>query len=284
MRELSEAPLLEDLPVNHEEARRLADEWIADNTDDVRELQKKSSISASIDLSRQTPAASISSTLFWPWPMPYYRVGYCKMRYNPAYPTTYPYGAFWLHEYGPWAPLRIRGYMRQMPSPSSWHGFLINRNRFDGRDCKSTEPTWNPWGQPQGNMNSWPSRAGDLRPIRDNSSGYASWYGFAWQPTLYGRLSVVGRSMCIYEKYGRAESQYGRQIACCDIRRFWVVRNYNDVADFERAQADEDEIEVITEEEFEKMFGYKFDPKEFEFEGEMDNDMPNHFKKDDGNQ
>ena len=54
------------------------------------------------------------------------------------------------------------------------------------------------------------------------------------------------------------------------------------MADFERSQADEDEIEVITEEEFEKMFGYKFDPKEFEFEGEMDADMSDQKEKDDG--
>ena len=165
--------LAEDLTENQDEARRLADDWITGDSDDVRELQSKR-------FEATAAASSISSTtVAWPWPVPFYRFAYCRMRYNPAYPTTYPYGAFWLHEYGPWAPLRIRGYMRQMPGPNSWHGFLINRNRFDGQDCKSTEPTWNPWGQPQGTMNSWPSRAGDLRPIRD-SSGNASWYGFAW--------------------------------------------------------------------------------------------------------
>ena len=88
--------------------------------------------------------------------------------------------------------------------------------------------------------------------------------------------------MCIYEKYGRSEPMdYGRQIACCNIRRFWVVRNYDDVADYERAQADQEEIEVITDKEFEKMFGYKFDPKEFEFSGEMEIDMPDHFENED---
>lgn len=130
-------------------------------------------------------------------------------------------------------------------------------------------------------MNSWPSRAGDLNPITD-FSGNSSWYGFAWQPTLYGRLSVRGRSMCIYEDYGRTEREYGRQIACCDIRRFWVVRHYDDVADFERAEADEDDVEVITVEEYEKMFGEKFDPEQFAMDaGDMDVKMPDHF---DGNQ
>ena len=101
------------------------------------------------------------------------------MRYDSSYPTTYPYGAFYLHEFGPWAPMRIRGYMRQMPGPNSWHGFTINRNRTDGQTCRVTEPTWNPYGQPQGHMNAWPSRAGDLRPLRDNS-GNSYWFGYAW--------------------------------------------------------------------------------------------------------
>jgi len=101
------------------------------------------------------------------------------MRHNPGYPTTYPYGAFWLSEYGPWAPMQISGYMRQMPGPNSRHGFTINTNQFRGKDCKETEPTYNPWNMPQGGMNAWPSRVGDLSPIYD-ISGNASWYGQAW--------------------------------------------------------------------------------------------------------
>lgn len=61
-----------------------------------------------------------------------------------------------------------------------------------------------------------------------------------------------------------------------------MVRSYDDVADFERSQADEDDIEVITADEYEKIFERKFDPSEFEFQaGEMDIDMPDHFDEDD---
>ena len=43
--------------------------------------------------------------MFMPWPWPGYRMSYCKMRWNPAHTTTYPYGMFYLKEHGPWAPL-----------------------------------------------------------------------------------------------------------------------------------------------------------------------------------
>jgi len=131
-------------------------------------------------------------------------MGYCRMRYNPVFPTTYPYGSFWLHEYGPWSPMTIRGYMRQMPGPNSRHGFTINTRRFNGRECKETEPTYNPWNMPQGSMNSWPSRVGDLNPITD-FSGNSSYYTQAWQPSFYGWNSINAQSMCIYEGYGSQE-------------------------------------------------------------------------------
>ena len=52
------------------------------------------------------------SVAAWPWPFPFYRLGYCRMRANPSYRTTNPYGVFRLYEYGPWAPMTIYGYMR----------------------------------------------------------------------------------------------------------------------------------------------------------------------------
>ena len=93
--------------------------------------------------------------IFWPWPG--YRFSYCRMRWNPVYPTTYPYGSFSMIEYGPWAPMRIRGYMRRMPTSGRTHGFSIKKNRFNYRDCRTTEPTWDPYNQPYGQMNTWPS-------------------------------------------------------------------------------------------------------------------------------
>ena len=60
--------------------------------------------------------------------------------------------------------------------------------------------------------------------------------------------------MAIYEKFGNDEGDYGRQVACCNIRSLWLTR---DEASREEAIArgDIDEnTEVITEKEFNKMF------------------------------
>ena len=161
---------------------------------------------------------------FMPWPWPGYRMSYCKMRWNPAHTTTYPYGMFYLKEHGPWAPLRIRGWMRRMPTSSPRHGFSIKKNRFDYRDCKSTEPTWDPYNQPYGQMNTWPSQVGDLDPVVHDTLGNAYYYETAWQPTLYGWQTINRRSMTIYEEFADHENWYGRPVACCNIRAFWIIK------------------------------------------------------------
>mmetsp|Transcript_27454 Transcript_27454/g.32199 ORF Transcript_27454/g.32199 Transcript_27454/m.32199 type:complete len:219 (+) Transcript_27454:87-743(+) len=181
--------------------------------------QEMSLDAASDVMERELRAAGVAASKFTaptfdPWSD--YRMAICEMQFNPAYPTTNPNGYFWLYEYGPWSPLYIDGYMNSMPGPDSLHGLEINTNSFDGRDCASTEPHWNPLSAPHGNLNSWPSMAGDLGSIAD-FSGYSSWTGYAWQPTLYGSWSVQSRSMCVYESHGPTPASYGRQIACCDI-------------------------------------------------------------------
>ena len=52
--------------------------------------------------------------------------------------------------------------------------------------------------------------------------------------------------MCIYEEYGDREQDYGRQIACCNIARFWVIRSFDDQADWQKARADEPDVKVMT--------------------------------------
>ena len=53
--------------------------------------------------------------------------------------------------------------------------------------------------------------------------------------------------MCIYENYSDREiPDYGRQIACCNISRFWVMRSSDDQADWEKARADEPDVKVMT--------------------------------------
>ena len=207
-------------------------------------------------------AMADKSIAYWPWPG--YRMSYCRMRWNPVNPTTYPYGSFYLYEYGPWAPMRIRGYMRRMPTSGSTHGFSIKQNRFNYRDCASTEPTWDPYNQPYGQMNTWPSQVGDIDPVIHNTSGNAWYYKTAWQPTLYGGYTVNRRSMTIYSDFGSHENHYGCQIACCNIQSYWIMRHYANYKDLEPAREQgviDDETEIISEEEFKQMF-------EREFEGE----------------
>lgn len=141
-----------------------------DELREMREVQEIIDLEPADDIEPYRPA--------YPWWK--YRQSYCRMRYNPAYPTSYPWGIFWLREYGPWSPLYIWGKMWQMPAPASKHGFSINTKPFDFKDCKSTEPHWNPYSQVHGAMNSWPSHAGDLNPVIDNGFGQASYFAQAW--------------------------------------------------------------------------------------------------------
>lgn len=118
------------------DARELADTWIADHDDfaEGRNLSDEVISEGLADEGRELHASPFghSHPSPTPWPYPFYRLAYCKMRYCSDYPTTYPYGLFRLYEWGPWSPLHIRGYMRNMPPPNSRHGFTINTNPFDG--------------------------------------------------------------------------------------------------------------------------------------------------------
>ena len=122
----------------------------------------------------QPPPPGLSS-LGW-------RYGYCRMQKNPAFDVgTNPWGYFRLREQNEYAPMEIKGYMFNMPPPTSQHGFSINTNLFNGRDCRTTEPTYDPFNQPYGQMNSWPSQVGDLFPVIDsNGPGGAYYNKIAW--------------------------------------------------------------------------------------------------------
>ena len=64
--------------------------------------------------------------------------GYCRMQYNPAYPTTFPHGELHLVQFGPWSPVFIYGNMTQLPYPNSKYGFSINERNWDYKDCRSS--------------------------------------------------------------------------------------------------------------------------------------------------
>ena len=160
------------------DARELADAWIAeqDNFAEGRKLQSnfdtedlaaegRDDVLICADTGLPGPCKPKPKPKPFPWD--FIRMAYCPMRYCSDNYSTCPYGNFWLHEVGEYSPLYIRGWMRNMPPPNSRHGFRINTNRYNGSTCSSTEPTWNPHGEDEGAMNTWPSRAGDLSPITD---------------------------------------------------------------------------------------------------------------------
>ena len=80
----------------------------------------------------------------------------------------------------------IRGWMKQLPPPSSAHGFSFNWKPYERRDCESTLTHFNPIQETHGFMNGSPSHAGQLFPVIDDSAGNAS-YGtvMANRPTLF---------------------------------------------------------------------------------------------------
>lgn len=179
-------------------------------------------------------AASVSASSTFVVPFWRRRYAYCKMQWNPAYPTTNPYGFFRLSEM--WGgPLTISGWMRQLPAPSSAHGFSINWSRFVGDDCRSTEGHFNPTGEQHGPQDFSPSHVGDLWPIFDDGAGNAWYYTMAMRPTLFwGSNNVSNRSMVVYENpddfgFGGNQQSWwdgnvGREIACCNIRPFRIRR------------------------------------------------------------
>ena len=62
---------------------------------------------------------------------------YCKMRWNPGYTTTYPYGFYHLWQWNPASPVYIWGYMLRLPYAYSRYALTINERRWDGKDCCS---------------------------------------------------------------------------------------------------------------------------------------------------
>jgi len=69
--------------------------------------------------------------------------------------------------------------------------------------------------------------------------------------------------MSIYQRYHyKYEKYFYRPIACCNIRSFYIVRYEADKDAARKEVVDEDEVEVVTIEEYEKETGEKFDPEE----------------------
>ena len=123
--------------------------------------------------------------------------------------------------------MEINGYMKQMPftTSSRKHGFSIKTNKSYHKDCRMTEPTWNPHKQNYGPMNYRYSQMGDLDPIIADFDGNARYQKVAWYPTFHGSFSqIMGRSMAIYEEWnGTYEKLFKNPIACCNIQMYYVL-------------------------------------------------------------
>ena len=138
-------------------------------------------------------------------------------------------------------------------------------------------------------MNSYKydNHVGDLLPLTDNENGYASYYIHALRPTLYGRLSVLGKAMVVYEDdddYGLGGSTIsqtygtvGEAIACCNIKEVAILfsedKSTTDtfkgrgLIDDEADEEDNPDIIYLTPDEYKERFGEEFDPDNFVTEG-----------------
>ena len=69
--------------------------------------------------------------------------------------------------------------------------------------------------------------------------------------------------MAIYQRWHPTyEKYFYRPIACCNIRTFYIVQYPHELEDARTEVADEEDTDVITVEEYEKIFGEKFNADE----------------------
>lgn len=112
------------------------------------------------------------------------RRAYCRMQYNPAYPTTHPYGFFNLWQFHPAGGIYMWGYMRNLNQPNpSQHAISINQKTWDSKDCVTGGPHLQySAGQSHRWQNAPGGHTGDLWPLYTNSVGndnfWWNWWGW----------------------------------------------------------------------------------------------------------
>ena len=185
-----------------------------------------------------------------------YRYAVCRLEFNPAHPTSHPYGNFKMQEYKG-GPLQIKGYMKRLPPPASSHGLSFNSEMFDNRDCASTS-----------------ERFADLDPLKDIIMGIsAGYYTNAYRPTLFlGSDSISKRSMVVTENAG---DDPGKEIACCNVHVFRVYdfdyRNSKSRrggrgrghSSRHLEEMDDEDVNVISMAEYRELYGEDFDLSEW---------------------
>ena len=153
-------------------------------------------------------------------------------------------------------------------------------------------PTWT-WDA--GQMNGTPSQVGNLAMVFDNPLGEATYYAVANRPTMYNTYgtvpskSIIGRALVLYEEtddfgtvvYDGTNSWerdmsifFGsclNSIACCNITLFSLIEEAEPVSTDTKHEkhrrvltADDGvEVELLTLEEYKKIFGVEFDPADW---------------------
>ena len=98
---------------------------------------------------------------------------------------------------------------------------------WDGVDCATAEPHWNPTSEVHGVMNGTPSHAGDLDNFFFLPDDQTQIYLQASKPTLYGPDSIEGKTILLYSgttilgpDFPKADICYfDMPIACCTITK-----------------------------------------------------------------
>ena len=133
----------------------------------------------------------------------YPRRAYCRLQYNPNYPTTYPSGYINLWEFAASSPLYIWGRVWNLPYANHRYAFQIHEKRWDGRDCCSASMILQTPSQTHGWNNSWwGHQIGNLWPIWGNWANWGWTYQSAWKPTFWGTSSnpsIYYKTMVLWE-------------------------------------------------------------------------------------
>lgn len=93
--------------------------------------------------------------------------------------------------------VRISGHIRKLPEGR--HGIHIHRfGNLLKTDCSKCGGHWNPTNATHGSRTSSVSHAGDMGNITADNEETARFYFTTNKITLYGDLSIVGRSVVIH--------------------------------------------------------------------------------------
>ncbi len=80
------------------------------------------------------------------------------------------------------------------------HGFHVHElGNLLKNDCSQCKGHWNPTNKEHGGLNDIHSHAGDLGNIQANEDGNVSTHITTGKLTLYGKNSILGRSIIIHE-------------------------------------------------------------------------------------